>query len=71
VGDLAKDAGAVACFHIGIDRASVGHVADGSEGVIDDVVGFFALEVCDRAHAAVGGFILKGVEGALRVRCEV
>ena len=37
-GNLAKDTGAIAGFHIRVDRAPVSHVADRSQGIVDDVV---------------------------------
>ena len=46
----------------------MGHVTDGGEGVIDDVVGFLSTEISNSSHAAVGSFIIPLVQSAGGIR---
>ena len=62
--DLAENAGAVAGLHVGVDRPTVGHVADRGQGVVENIVGFLSTEIGNGSHSAVGGFIIPLVQSA-------
>jgi hypothetical protein len=57
VGESGEDAGAVTGVDFATAGAAVVHVLEHGEGVADDVVGFFALDVGDEANAA--GVVLE------------
>ncbi len=57
VGCSDEDAGAVAAVGFGADGAAVVHILEHEEGVGDDFVGGFALDVADEADAT--GFVFE------------
>ena len=63
-GDLREDAGAVACFHIRIHRAAMGHAGNGGQRVVEHSEGTRSVQVGDGAHAAVVVFVRKAVKRA-------
>ena len=68
--DLHQDAGAVAGARIGADRAAMLEIAQDRERVLDDLVGFAALDVGDEADPA-GAFAQRRIVEALRRRQPV
>ena len=58
VGDLRDHPGAVACFGIGVHGSPVGEGAQGLERILQDLVGSFAADLCDKTDAA--GVVLIG-----------
>jgi len=52
VGNLGEDACSIAGFGIGIDRAAVDEVTDAGEGFLQNVIGFFAMDIGDKTDAA-------------------
>src|SRR5690606_38811364 len=63
IGELGQYARTNAGFHIGINSCAMGHAANRSEGVIQNLVRTFSLQVCDGAHAAVVVLVGKLVQG--------
>ena len=62
VRDLHEDAGAVTGLLVASARAAVGEIDEDLERLVDDVVGFDALEVADEAHAAGVALVARVVQ---------
>ena len=60
--DLGEDTGAVTGFHVGVDRSTVCHVADGGDGLIEGLIVPFPVQKGDRSHSAVVAFVVPAME---------
>ncbi len=62
VRDLHENAGAVTGLLVAPARAAVGEIDEDLERLVDDVVGFDALQVAHEAHAAGVALVARVVE---------